>query len=121
MVGRRQRGALLASLAMALAITVAPSNASPARALDLGGDTPGLSRLLAMPLEGPVRGIATFDAVPSALQVTALRGLGLTVQPLRNVPLALVLGPVAALEAAVSTGIANDVYPDERLEYLDTS
>src|SRR5918998_331693 len=67
------------------------------------------------------RGIATFDAVPSGLQINALRGLGLTVQPLRNVPLALVLGPVAALEAAVTTGVVNDVYPDERLEYLDTT
>ena len=121
MVGRRQRGAWLASLGLAVAVSLAPSGASPARALDLATDTPGLSRLLAMPLSGAVRGIATFDAVPSALQVNGLRALGLTVQPMQNVPLALVLGPVAALESAVTTGVANDVYPDEQLEYLDTT
>ena len=38
------------------------------------------------------RGIATFDAVPTGLQVTALSSLGLEVQPMQHVPLALVEG-----------------------------
>src|ERR687894_23844 len=36
-------------------------------------------------------------------------------------PLALVVGPVATMAAAVSAGLANDVYPDEQLEYFDTA
>ncbi|MCU1378475.1 MAG: peptidase and in, kexin, sedolisin, partial [Acidimicrobiales bacterium] len=84
----------------------------------------GLTRLLASAPSAPsgaVTGIATFDAVPSATATTALRHLGLTVQPMEHLPLALVRGPVAALTAAVDTGAANDVYPDDRLEYLDTA
>ena len=36
-----------------------------------------------------VRGIATFDAVPTAVERAALEALGLAVQPMHNVPLAL--------------------------------
>jgi serine protease AprX len=121
MLRLHRRGAWVAAL-LALSVAVAPSSARPARALDLGADTPGLSRLLAVH-QGPtvVRGIATFDAAPTATQVAALAGLGLTVQAMEHVPLALVRGPVAALESAVATGLANDVYPDEQLEYFDTA
>ena len=34
------------------------------------------------------RAIAIFDAVPTASQVSALRALGITVQPMRSLPLA---------------------------------
>src|SRR4051812_17346459 len=68
-----------------------------------------------------VRGIATFDSVPSRSQVKALRGMGLVVQPMRHVPLALVRGTVGTMVQAVTRGLSNDVYPDERLKYLDTA
>ena len=69
---------------------------------------------------GPVqRGIATFSTKPTAAQVDALRSLGLTVQPMKSLPLVLVAGPAGAL--AKATGIAQDVYPDEQLQYLDTA
>jgi serine protease AprX len=120
MVGHPRRG--VAAVLLALAVAAAPSGAQPARALDLAGDTPGLSRLLAVGDPGRIlRGLATFDTVPGTLQVTALKGLGLTVQPMRNLPLALVVGPVATMDAAVSAGLTNDVYPDEQLEYFDTA
>ena len=86
------------------------------------GDTPGLSRLLAASGgAGLTRGIATFDAVPGATQVAALRGLGLAVQPMRHVPLAVIHGTMAAMETAVATGVASDVYPDEPVELFDTA
>jgi serine protease AprX len=83
----------------------------------------GLSSLIAAhgDATGAVRGIATFDAVPTAGQVGALEGMGLTVQPMKHVPLALVVGPVATLQAAVTTGAARDVYPDEPIELFDTA
>lgn len=83
---------------------------------------PGLARLQAA-YDGAVltRGIATFDAAPSALQVAALQGLGLAVQPLRHVSLAVVHGTAAAMATAVSSGLANDVYPDEPVQLFDTA
>ena len=80
----------------------------------------GLDRLLASDADS-ARGIATFSAVPTAAEVRALRRLGLVVQPMQQLPLALVQGPVSALTKAVSSGIADDVYPDEKLEYHDTA
>jgi serine protease AprX len=80
---------------------------------------PGASALGGLTPDAPVRGIATFDAVPNAAQVAALQAVGLTVQPMKHLPLALVRGTVGAMEAAVGTGAANDVYPDERIELLD--
>jgi serine protease AprX len=68
---------------------------------------------------GDVRAIAMFDTAPTALQANALRSLGLTVQPLEHLPMALVAGPAAALDAIVPAGLARDVYPDERLAYFD--
>jgi subtilisin family serine protease len=80
----------------------------------------GLDRLLATDT-GSARGIATFAAVPSETEVDDLRALGLAVQPMQELPLALVQGPVSALTEAVSSGVADDVYPDEKLRYDDTS
>ncbi|HVE69783.1 MAG TPA: S8 family serine peptidase [Thermoanaerobaculia bacterium] len=84
--------------------------------------TPGLSRLLAAhELALSVRGIATFDAVPTTEQVRALQALGLAVQPMRHVALANVAGPVGAMQSAVANGLATDVYPDERIALFDTA
>ena len=113
-------------LALTSALAVALPLAAFARA-DATPDTPsaagvhaGLERLLA---EGTPdhRAIVRFDAVPTAGQVAALSGLGLTVQPMRHLPLALVQGPVAAMTEVVARGIGLDVYPDERIQLLDTA
>jgi serine protease AprX len=112
--------ALIAALIVAAAMAALPISARPTGALI---ETPiGLGNLLAAhEATAVVRGIATFDAVPTATQVGSLEGLGLTVQPMRNVPLALVRGPVAAMQAAVTGGAANDVYPDEPIQLFDTA
>lgn len=80
----------------------------------------GLDRLLASDVTS-ARAIATFSAAPTPDQVAALRALGLVVQPMKKLPLALVQGPVDALTEAVGSGIARDVYPDEELTYHDTA
>jgi serine protease AprX len=90
--------------------------------LPAGEPTVGLARLNAAssPLTS-VRGIATFDAAPTALDVAALKGHGLTVQPMKHLPLALVRGTVQSMESAVSLGAANDIYPDDKIELFDTA
>ncbi len=80
----------------------------------------GLSRLLAQGTPTG-RAIATFDAIPDAADVDALESLGLTVQPMKHLKMALVAGPVEAMRSAVTTGVADDVYPDEKAEMLDTA
>ncbi|HYC94038.1 MAG TPA: S8 family serine peptidase [Thermoanaerobaculia bacterium] len=96
-----------------LAFTLQAQEAEPA---------PGLSRLLAAyPLTSSVRGIATFTEIPAAEQVAALRQLGLAVQPMKHVPLANVVGSVAAMQDAVAGGVVTDVYPDERIQLFDTA
>jgi serine protease AprX len=94
-----------AACALALA---APGTLSTPRA-----DAAGL------PAAPPVRGIATFTTSPTADQVDGLRALGLTVQPLRTLPMVLVAGPAGAV--AKASGIAQAVYPNDRLDYLDTA
>ena len=112
-------GGILGALALALA--TASAGLAPARAVSLPLPT-GLSQLLAAySATATVRGIAEFDAVPTAAQATALKSLGLSVQRLHNLPLAVVFGPVAAMQAAVTTGRAIDVYPDESIELFDTA
>jgi serine protease AprX len=98
--------------------SVSPSTWTAAAPAAVTASQPGLSRLVAA---GPDvrRAIVTFDKAPSAAQVSALRGLGLTVQPMKALPLALVAGPVAKLVRAGRIG--NDVYPDETLRYSDTT
>ena len=82
----------------------------------------GLSQLLAQKsLADKVRGIAEFSEVPSASQVTALKNLGLLVQPMQKVRLALVYGSVGAMKQAVNSGAALDIYPDARIQLLDTA
>jgi serine protease AprX len=109
-------------LALVPVLVLLASGGGAQGALPAGEPTVGLARLTnAYSPLAVVRGIATFDATPSALDVAALRNHGLTVQPMRNLPLALVRGTVQSMEAAVSLGAANDIYPDERLQYFDTA
>ena len=117
MYARRHLAASLFILAIA-AQPIAPLAADPLPAVA----QPGLARLLAVYNGAELtRGIASFDAAPTAAQMAALRNLGLVTQPMKNVPLALVYGSVATMQLAVTTGRANDVYPDERLEFFDTA
>ncbi len=84
----------------------------------------GLSRLASAPVaaDGSIDGVATFGGtMPTATQIDGLRGLGLRVQPLQHLPLALLRGPRAAMVQAVTTGLATDVYPNERLVLYSTS
>jgi serine protease AprX len=116
------RPAAQVAASICLALASFWTTASPTRAVGLPDAPSGLSAILAAyQPSASVRGIATFDTVPSDAQVAALKGLGLFVQPMRNVPLALVVGTVAQLEATVSTGAANDIYPDDPIQLLDTA
>lgn len=118
-LGRRRAVATAIFLASVLA---AGSIIGP-RSVQAAGDAPGLTSLLAAygGSASVVRGIATFDAVPSSVQVASLQAMGLFVQPMRHVSLALVAGSVASIAAAVASGAANDVYPDEPVELFDTA
>ena len=114
LLSKRRIGAI--ALAVALLIPAIIPSATIAATTKIG-----LSQILAVNSPTTVtRGIATFPAVPTASQVNALKNLGLTVQPMHKVRLALVNGPVSAMKRAVSNGIASDVYPDYPIELLDT-
>jgi serine protease AprX len=107
--------------AMVLALAAATSGLAPARAVELPLPI-GLSQLLAAYKPAALAvGIATFDAVPTAGQASALKSLGLSVQRMHKLPLALVYGPASAMKAAVTAGLASDVYPDEPIELFDTA
>lgn len=80
--------------AAAASASSAPLVSGTAATGALAGDTPGLARLLGNGTPSG-RAIATFDGIPTATQVTALKALGLTVQPMKRLPLALVSGTVA--------------------------
>lgn len=107
----------------ALTLTCAAVTPAPAGATAPVPDRPGLSLLHSTGLaaDRDALGIATFGTVPTAAQVAALRDLGLVVQPMEALPLALVHGEVGALTEAVRAGVARDVYPDEELAYHDTT
>jgi serine protease AprX len=108
-------------VALAAALLVAFAGVRPARGLDVGSLPTGLGQLVAAYSPAAlVRGIATFEAIPTAGQATSLASLGLGVQRLHHLPLALVFGPASAMQAAVTTGAATDVYPDTPIEFLDT-
>ncbi|MEJ7834288.1 MAG: S8 family serine peptidase [Nocardioides sp.] len=119
--------ALISATAVALPLAattdVAIGATSPSPASSLSGlreRHPGLDRLLTDGAFGR-KAVVTFSGVPTTSQVAALRGLGLTVQPMKRLPLALVAGTLPQMTAAVTRGIGLDVYPDERLSYLDTA
>jgi serine protease AprX len=85
-----------------------------------GSAASGLAQLLAAhPLTEITTGIATLGSVPTSADVAALSGLGLEVQPMRQLPLAILYGPTAAMKLAVTSGVVHDVYPNEQLQYLD--
>jgi serine protease AprX len=112
--------ALVAALVLAAAMAALPISARPASGLV--ETSIGLGNLLsAYDASATVRGIATFEAVPSAAQVAALQGLGLFVQPMRKLSLAPVVGTVGQMQAAVAAGIASDIYPDEPIQLFDTA
>jgi serine protease AprX len=119
---KRRRAALTRALTAAgLALSLALTGSLTASAVTLEVPT-GLSQLLSTYApSAAVRGIAEFGGIPTAGEVAALEGLGLVVQPMRHVPLALVSGTVASMQAAVTTGVAADVYPDTKIELLDTA
>jgi serine protease AprX len=107
----------------ALAVVAGLTAVLPSGAVALGGatdDKPGFDRLSVVdPKISVLRGIATFDAVPTVADTAALQALGLTVQPMKHLPLALVRGTVEQMKTAVATGAATDVYPDDPIELLD--
>jgi serine protease AprX len=111
---------LRALLALAVVLAVLVPGGSAVGSLPPGEPTVGLDRLTdtTSPLS-VVRGVATFDAVPTALDVAALQAHGLTVQPMEHLPLALVRGTVQSMSSAVAGGAANDVYPDDKIELFD--
>jgi len=119
---KRRRVTLSRGLAAGtLAISLALSGAVTTSAVTLTVPT-GLGQLLtAFAPTASVRGVAEFGAVPTSGQVSALEALGLVVQPMRHVPLALVSGLVSSMQAAVSAGVADDVYPDTPIQLLDTA
>jgi serine protease AprX len=115
-------GAARVAAAIGLALLVALTSQRPVRALDLDAVPTGLSQLrTAYQPAAPVLGIATFDGIPTAGAANGMAALGLSVQRMHQLPLALVYGPVGAMEAAVSAGLVRDVYPDTEIEYFDTS
>ena len=118
---RRRATLVRAAAAAFMALSLALSGAISTSAVSLDVPT-GLGQLLTTYApSASVRGVAEFGAVPTSGQVAALRGLGLVVQPMRHVPLALVAGPVSAMQAAVTSDAAEDVYPDDPIQLLDTA
>src|SRR3954451_12299591 len=67
------------------------------------------------------RAIVELSHVPTVSDVRVLEGLGLTTQPMKKLPMVIVAGLTTAMKAAVTTGLAQDVYPDERIQLLDTA
>ncbi|MEQ4522848.1 S8 family peptidase [Nocardioides kribbensis] len=113
-------GAVQPVVGVASATTADLALPSAADLAALRATRPGLDRLLATgALED--RAVVSFAAAPSAAQVAALRDLGLVVQPMQRLPLALVQGSTAQLVAAVAGGTALDAHPDEELDLLDTA
>jgi serine protease AprX len=114
-MGRRLTGAVLAVVIAGGFIATRPI------AAQTGSDAAGLNRILSVYTGSAViRAVATFPAVAGAVDVANLRQLGLAVQPMKHVPLAIVVGPVSAMQAAVTAAYAEDVFPDERIELFDT-
>src|SRR6185503_13460190 len=107
--------------ALALALATVFANLGAVRAIPLEVPT-GLSQLLAAySVATPALGIAEFTATPTGGQVASLRSLGLVVQPMRHLPLALVYGTVGSMQSAVNLGLATDVYPNDPIELFDTA
>src|ERR1043166_8359267 len=107
----------------AVLVSLALSQNLPAQS-DAASTRPGLARLSLTSTrpDGSLDGIATFGGVqPTSQQVDALRALGLRVQPLANIPVVLMRGSRSALISSVSSGIADDVYPNDRIRYASAA
>ena len=113
---RRASRALLATAVVLMTGAGVLSPTSAPAAIDL---PTGLSALLANGTPSG-RAIVELPHVATKTDVSALKALGLTTQPLKKLPMVIVAGPTAAMKAAVTTGLAQDVYPDERIKLLDT-
>jgi serine protease AprX len=120
----RSRARIVATAFLGLAGLIGLISATP----EAGGAAateapPGVSRLTAAYDDAALstRGIASFEAPPTAEQIAALQALGLAAQPMRHVPLAIVQGTVASMQSAVASGLAVDVYPDEPIQLFDTA
>ena len=101
--------------------SAAPATADAAVSLNtLRATHPGLDRVLTSGTPTG-RAIVELSAVPSATDVSRLEALGLTVQPMHRLPLALVEGTEPQIASVVTQGAASDVYPDEVLQYTDTA
>lgn len=107
---------ILAAAGLALAVVFC----SPAMAQTQAG----LARLAVAPgnAYGSHDGVATFGGtMPTAAQLEGIRGLGLQVQGLSHLPLALLRGPRDAMFEAVRRGLASDVYPNDRLQFYSAA
>jgi serine protease AprX len=110
---------VVAALSLAASLLVAAIGGPLAAAVQL---PTGLSQLLATyNATAVVRGVVVFDAVPTAVDASGLASLGLSVQRMHHLPLALVYGPVSAIQSAITLGRAVDVYPDDPIQLLDTA
>lgn len=100
--------------AVCVALAAFSLNTSASLSLQL---PPGLRALVQsqIPVTEAVRGIVMLNAVPSEDDVTALRGLGLQVRPLRHLPMVLAQGTPTQLLSAFQQGVARDVYLDQKL------
>jgi len=107
-------------VAAAVVVTTGAAVLSPTAAPAAADLPTGLSSLLATGTPSG-RAIVELSHVPTASDVHVLEGLGLTAQPMKKLPMVVVAGPTAAMKAAVTTGLAQDVYPDERIQLLDTA
>src|SRR3954454_68108 len=118
----RPRFKVLSAGSLALVYLIAAAIGSNVGVASAATGKVGLSELLAAKsLSANARGIAEFSAVPGATQVSALKSLGLLVQPMQTVRLALVYGAVSAMKQAVNSGVVLDVYPDTRIQLFDTA
>lgn len=85
----------------------------------------GMAALAALPAAATDQlfAVATFGrggAARAAPSPGLLGHLGVKILPLRNLPLALVSGTKAQLQAVVAKGLAADVYPNQKLSYFST-
>jgi serine protease AprX len=121
--GRHRRMSVVGALIGTLVAATMAVRAAGVQAAPVATKLPvGISRLAASAdPTALVRGIATFSAVPTVSQAYALQSLGLTVQRMHHVPLALLEGTTAAMTLAVTSGKALDVYPDDKIKLLDTA
>lgn len=107
-------GVMVAALSVVLTV-MAPASSGGAQIKA----PPGMTALLAAaPKDSePLLAVAMLDHAPSKAQVAALRAQGLTVQPLKHLPMALTKGTRPQLLKAFSKGLARDFYPDRPLSW----